>query len=787
MYRKFVAFILIIILSGCAAYKQLKPKPEISFAESGYIELKKGDKYFELKKDKKYFIQFPSTQQENFYLVLNISNNDWLSTYLTTAFDDGKGTIIKMEDEGQAGSGTSLYRADKSVQIFYWVIESVRQDMNLEMEYRYTPIWRYKFETKYAEFQETLKNNSIDRTAYNEMGPGFDFNRFKYSEEINKLNTKNAALKGLKKELAAIESIFPVTIKNTNDEAYLNYIDLNQRVNDELLFHEKYSLLLNTFKKEVDSQSDPAKFIAAIPDLLKFTEKKNSFPPNIVTAANDIFKARLAEVGPYFEEVINSKNDASRMGLDVDNVEALYAAVGQKIPADVKNSSGYVRAYNQKYDDMKAAESKINDLKMSVKNHTSWPANTYFQEKSEALSKIIYQLPATGFYSAGKFANTSGARQLDDKVRDLRNQAASLDNGYKRAAGIVPQINRLGDEKAYSQMIRLLKQNSDLGFLADMYSNLDQLSLTTQSASIKAALNRADWLQAESGLKSLHYDTDFLNPSVILPKKQLLVKSMEDTLLYKVETISKQRAEALVTESIMTLDGLEEIYNSPVFLPAHDITFTSGSQQELQTRKKALMERLLYFKEQVFPAQAIEKLYKEFSRDPGDNGVLKARAIVIHGSHYKGTDRKIKNLVAECDPWASKWITSPKDYRKIYVLPVSSNKLGENEYVFRVNLRLPSDARFPVFDVNIKLPKEIAKNAGERQWYEQMTMNKNPLKNEGRFTITAPGPQNDYECQISPLQMVKDGDNVLEVRFKHPSFKVLEVSLMAQKPIIKKN
>ncbi|MGD9900125.1 MAG: hypothetical protein AB7T22_13460, partial [Calditrichaceae bacterium] len=236
-----------------------------------------------------------------------------------------------------------------------------------------------------------------------------------------------------------------------------------------------------------------------------------------------------------------------------------------------------------------------------------------------------------------------------------------------------------------------------------------------------------------------------------------------------------------------TLDGLEDIYNSPVFLPAHDITFTSGSQQELQNRKKALMERLLFFKEQVFPAQAIEKLYKEFSRDPGDNGVLKARAIVIHGNHYKGTDRKIKNLVAECDPWASKWITSPKDYRKIYVLPVSSNKLGENEYVFRVNLRLPSDARFPVFDVNIKLPKEIAKNAGERQWYDQMTMNKNLLKNEGRFTITAPGPQNDYECQISPLQMVKDGDNVLEVRFKHPSFKVLEVSLMAQKPIIKKN
>jgi hypothetical protein len=46
---------------------------------------------------------------------------------------------------------------------------------------------------------------------------------------------------------------------------------------------------------------------------------------------------------------------------------------------------------------------------------------------------------------------------------------------------------------------------------------------------------------------------------------------------------------------------------------------------------------------------------------------------------------------------------------------------------------------------------------------------------------------NNYEAQISPVQMDKDGRNVLEVRFKYPAYKIFKVSVMAQKPIIKKN
>ena len=160
---------------------------------------------------------------------------------------------------------------------------------------------------------------------------------------------------------------------------------------------------------------------------------------------------------------------------------------------------------------------------------------------------------------------------------------------------------------------------------------------------------------------------------------------------------------------------------------------------------------------------------------------------MTHGKNYQGQDTKIKNLVAECDPLAAKWITKPTVYRKIYVLPTTSNRSGSNEYLLRLNLQIPSEAQFPVFDVNVKLPEEIARRAGSQQWYSEITFNKNVLKNEGRFSITAPTAENNYETQITPLQVNKTGNNILEIRFNYSAFKVFEISIMAQKPIIKKN
>jgi hypothetical protein len=87
----------------------------------------------------------------------------------------------------------------------------------------------------------------------------------------------------------------------------------------------------------------------------------------------------------------------------------------------------------------------------------------------------------------------------------------------------------------------------------------------------------------------------------------------------------------------------------------------------------------------------------------------------------------------------------------------------------------------------VKLPREVAENARTTQWYQSITINQTPIKNEGRFRITTPTSENGYESLITPVQMDKEGRNVLEIRFRHPAFRVFEISAMAQVPIIRKN
>jgi hypothetical protein len=174
-------------------------------------------------------------------------------------------------------------------------------------------------------------------------------------------------------------------------------------------------------------------------------------------------------------------------------------------------------------------------------------------------------------------------------------------------------------------------------------------------------------------------------------------------------------------------------------------------------------------------------------RNIANRGAEKAHAIVEHGKQYQGDDKQIKAYVSECDPTVAKWIVRAKDYRKVYAVPVSANPRGTNEYLFRLRLNIPSDAQFPVFDITIKLPQEVAAKAGTEQWYQEITINKKPIKNEGRFRITSPKADNNYESLISPVQMDKEGNNILEVRFKYPGYRVFEISAMAQVPIIRKN
>jgi hypothetical protein len=134
----------------------------------------------------------------------------------------------------------------------------------------------------------------------------------------------------------------------------------------------------------------------------------------------------------------------------------------------------------------------------------------------------------------------------------------------------------------------------------------------------------------------------------------------------------------------------------------YQLTFSSAGPGDLLQKKRQIDSYLENIKFNQFPESSIKSIYADFSRNSRDRGVEKARAIVEHGRYYRGADKQVKGLITECDVEAAKWVVRPAEYRKLFALPVTSNKQGTNEYMFRIQLQIPSEAQFPVFDINLK-------------------------------------------------------------------------------------
>lgn len=779
----FLGFFLI----RCAAYKQLKPKPELTPQELGYTELKDGKKDFELDNDKKYFMLFPPPMHEKSYLVLENTDKNLFSSFLTTRFDDGKGEIIKVENETPEPLRFDVYPLNDSVQKFYWVIDRVDQDMKLRMNYRYVEMWRFKFENKYDSFRQTFQTNKIDRSAYRDIGSAPDFIETEIDEYLDKIEMRHGKLQGMQGSLKEIELIFPANIVNTTDSSYQNYLLLKNDLQDELQFQDDFRTVLTLFKNDVSTRSNAGGFLESLSDFEAFLKKRSRFPENVTAKVRDILGKRLPEAVPYYKQKLASKNDSKKIDFRTEQINSIYSAAEITPPANFSSLYKFVKKYNQIENSTAQAESKYTKLKKSVDSDKSMPGNTYFGGILTKLSKLKFGLPATKGKVAADYRTYKCVKILDKRIKNLRFKINTLLNKYREADALIPQINVYKNQKNYRAMLGLLKKNPQLGFLRNMYQGIDLLSIKRQKRQVLATLDARDWLKAENTLKTFYYDKNFLNYEKVKAQKFQTVKTLEDTLVNRIERLSKKQARQFVNENLETLENVDALYENSVFLPLHELTFSTGSQAELDRKNERLYSSLNNLKEQEFPSKAVQLLYGELSANPAANGVLKARAVVAHGKHYKGTDKKIKRSVAECDPWASKWITKAKSYRRIFALPVSTKPGGKNKYVFRINLRIPSEAKFPVYEVYIRLPKEVAKEASAAQWYDKITLNKNVVKNEGRFSITSPLASNGYECQITPLRAVKDGDSVLEIHFTHPSFKIHPVSIMAQKPIIKKH
>lgn len=784
-YRLLVLAMIPFVIS-CAAFKQLEPDPDIIPTEGKYIQLMDDDESFELDKAKQYFIEFPAPMTTNYYLLIDVTEKDAIVAGMADRFNDEKGILSRVENEAAEGVNEFVYPVEPGVQKFYWVIEKVFRDQVIEMSYRYLPKWRYKFETQYESFKQILSENRVNRSTYENIGSGVSFKEFNFTTALSELDNKTTKLESLFQQLATIESLFPASILNSSDEAYQNYVNLKSDIDGEIHFQNNYKRTLKTFQLELKTRNDMPAFVKGLPSILDFYDNKEAYPANVMAEANRIFGARLDELPPYYDEHVRNKTNYDPIDLDINMVDKLYLESGTAMVSAYKSLAPFIKEYNLKAHVLGDVRSALEELNQKVNSKSNWPDNNYFSGILTELNDISKDLPSAGFANHTNYKSIKSVKFLNNALNSMRGEIIQLESNYRQSQGTVSQLNRYANDKAYQQMIQLINNNGKLKFLKKMYADLDSKSLIGQESVIKSALIQQNWQRAEDGLLGLHLDKDFINHSAIMPKKTGIVKALEDTLLNKVEKVTAQRVDAFVNEKYSVLDNVEALYQNAVFNPAWNITFTSGSKSQLENRKAKLNERLKSLKEIVFPQKAIEFLYKDFSQNINDKGVLKARAIVVHGQQYKGNERKIKNLVAECDPWASKWITTEVQYRKIYALPTTTNPSGENTYVFRLNLRIPTEARFPAYDVNMKLPKEVAAN-GSAAWYETITMNKNILKPEGRFTITAPNASNDYTALITPLQVVKDGDSVLEVQFKHNSFKVFEVSVMAQKPILRKN
>jgi len=740
MKSKVALAILSVIMAGCAGYKELVPDPMISPLERGYIELKQGKDNFELEQGNKYFMKFPMPLQNNFYLVLATCEKDTLYSYLTANMENGNEAIIPIPDETASSDSLSVYAIDRKVQTFYWVIDTVRYDVILTLKYRYVPKWRYTFENKYTEYRGILASNIVDRSTYNSIDANFDLDRLDFGHEISFAEGKYAKLRTMNDELLRIEGLFPEYIALSKDTAYEKYIAFRKKADDELAFQDNYIKILKMFKKERDTRGSVKQFLEDVPYYTGVVTQRSRFPAGVIAAASRVLLGRLSEVAPYLNNILKQKDDITEISPvpSLDELKALSQACGQGIPLDLGTMFRFIDRFNTETDSLMAGSTKFADVQK------------YFNAQLGSASESFYS-------------------NLIAKATEIKNAIP------EPLASTIEPYGNYGC--AVLLATEIAKSSSHTGDLLTMYE--------TAGATANQIRSRS-WASAETELRDLYEIRDVSHAPEIPAQHAALVKKFESEMFEGVKSASEQRIDAFVKAHEAAIDEVPSLYADSSFLPVYQLTFSSLGAADLAGKRKQITSYLDQIKYIQFPEKSIKTIYEELLHHMSDRGVEKARAIVAHGKFYRGTDKQVKGLIVECDVNAAKWIIRPKEYRKLFALPVTSNAQGVNEYLFRVQLQIPSDAQFPVYDVNLKLPQDIAEKSENTQWYESITIDKKPIKNEGRYRITSPTVENNYETLITPVQMDKEGKNILEIRFKYPGFRVFEVSAMAQVPIIRK-
>jgi hypothetical protein len=742
MRSKLLLALSLSLLAGCATFKELQPKPELSPVERGYIELKNDKEDFQLDQGKQYFIRFPRPLKDNFALVLGTNAKWYLAAYLTRTFDDGKGPIVRIPDEAPAQDSSSVYAIDLSSGTYFWVIDSVRQDIGLHLRYRYVPRWRYTFENEYAGFKQTLAGNLADRSTYNSSPGAPGIESVDYAKELAFLAGRTPKLASMNEQLRKVADLFPPDIAAANDTAYQNYKALRASVEDELQFQQNYATALSVFQREKNAGNNTGAFLADASVYADFLLQHDKYPAAVVEKARKAIMIRLNDAVPFYEQQLRNKKDVKTIVLDppLQPVQNLYAASGREIPPAFTALRSFVDRFNFEAAALQTATIRLKELHALVDKTVTPPAGSFY---------------------AGVEAS---ARDIRAGIPPAQAAANERYRGLEAATLLALELGKAGEQ-------------------AD-----DFQGLFGAGSQISAAVAARSWWAAESKTRDMYVGKDGRTYASVERHRDKIVRWFESDIFTGVRNATRERLDAFVKLNESSFNDVPRLYADSAFQPVYTLTFSAGGQSALAERKNQIEDYINRVRHFQFPETAIRAIYADFTRDMNvPEGVDRARAVVEHGKEYKGADKQIASIVTECDPTAAKWVVRPKEYRRILALPVTSNRKGTNDYMFRIRLQIPSDAQFPVFDINVKLPKELAEGAGREQWYDLITINNTPIKNEGRFRITSPTADNGYESQITPVQMDKEGRNILEVRFKKASYRVYEISAMAQVPIMKKN
>jgi hypothetical protein len=783
-----IPFIL-FLLGGCATFKELEPVPPLHPAERGFIELRNDKENFLLKKENKYFVKFPHPLEVHFYLALQASAKRTVHNYCTATFNDGKPPILPILDEATDQDSLSVFAIDTSNAYYYWVIDTVYQDISLSIRYRYVPQWRYAVENKYDLYRRILVDNSIDRHAYEAMGPQFNFTAFDAAAEQQKLQAKNKLLSDMNSEFIKLEKVFPANIAASRDTMYQRYVKLGDDTRNEIQFQVDYDVVLSILQKESETKGNFIAFMNRSQEFEQFLHQKDRFRAPIVEYLKSVFLRRLEEALSSYEAQLSRKNDISDIELKppIGDVEKLFIACGQQLPIDLIQVRNYVNEFNMLAKGVRDAETTYEAVTSAMQQKVPWPENSYYPELISKLDKAKITNPENKLDRFERYKHLKITTLVSAGLRNVVLQIDQREIQFQKAADIIQQINALKPQKDYKGIIQILRANRDMTFVIAHYSDIDALLLKSQADKIREQLDAQDWKGTEDGLSVLLNDLNYFSPSQISSKKLQTVQLLETDLYERVKSLSFEHVDAFAKKNEATIDSVTALYADSSFLPVYTLTFSSESPARVTQKRRTIETYLNEVKTLRFPEMAIRIIYKELTQAPRDHGVEKARAILVHAKFYKGKDKSIHNIIDECDPLIAKPLTKPKEYRRVLVVPVNENAMSSNEYIFRINVKIPSEAKFPVYDINIKVPSAIAEKAGKTQWFTKILLNKKVVKTEGHMRITAPSADNNYEAQITPVEILKDGENIIEVQFNYPSFQLFEVSVMAQVPIIRKN